>query len=134
MSENNHRWCVGCSPDNCSGCGTEPVAYIFKPNNELLWPHEVDQNVFAADPEDYDLLYTTPQPGRVVELETETTKLKLDLLTSYGESGELSGKVAELEKALKVVSVLLHEYKMGNTYKNKFVEEALVKINEVLKP
>ena len=105
MSENNHRWCVGCSPDNCSGCGTEPVAYIFKPNNELLWPHEVDQNVFAADPEDYDLLYTTPQPGRVVEL----------------------------EKALKVVSDLLHEYKMGNTYKNKFVEGALAKIEGVLK-
>jgi len=20
----NHNWCVGCSPDNCSGCGTEP--------------------------------------------------------------------------------------------------------------
>ena len=51
-------------------------------------------------------LYTTPQPDRT----------------------------AELEAALKVVSALLHEYKMGNTYKNKFVEEALAKINEVLKP
>ena len=20
----NHNWCVGCSPDNCAGCGTEP--------------------------------------------------------------------------------------------------------------
>ena len=49
--------CAGCSPDNCSGCGAAPVGYIFKPNNELLWPNEVDQNVFASDPEDYDLLY-----------------------------------------------------------------------------
>lgn len=23
--EPNHNWCAGCSPDNCSGCGTEPV-------------------------------------------------------------------------------------------------------------
>ena len=45
------------------------AAYIFKPNNELLWPNEVDQNVFASDPEDYDLLYTTPQPDRTAELE-----------------------------------------------------------------
>ena len=46
-----------------------PAAYIFKPNNELLWPHEVDQNVFASDQEDYDLLYTTPQPDQTAELE-----------------------------------------------------------------
>ena len=30
--ELNHNWCVGCSPDTCSGCGagpveSEPVAY-----------------------------------------------------------------------------------------------------------
>ena len=23
----NHNWCAGCSPDNCSGCGTAPVVY-----------------------------------------------------------------------------------------------------------
>ena len=23
--EPNHNWCAGCSPDNCSGCGAEPV-------------------------------------------------------------------------------------------------------------
>ena len=37
--EPNHNWCAGCSPDNCPGCGTEPVAY------------------------------TTPQPDRTAELE-----------------------------------------------------------------
>lgn len=37
--EPNPNWCAGCSPDNCSGCGAEPVAY------------------------------TTPQPDRVAELE-----------------------------------------------------------------
>ena len=25
--EPNHNWCAGCLPDNCSGCGAEPVAY-----------------------------------------------------------------------------------------------------------
>lgn len=24
----NHNWCAGCSPDNCSGCGAAPAAYI----------------------------------------------------------------------------------------------------------
>ena len=47
-------------------------------------------------------LYTTPQPDRTAELEAETTKLKLGLLTSYGEAEELSGKVAELMAALKM--------------------------------
>lgn len=37
--EPNPNWCAGCSPDNCSGCGGEPVAY------------------------------TTPQPDRTAELE-----------------------------------------------------------------
>ena len=37
--EPNHNWCAGCSPDNCSGCGAEPVAY------------------------------TTPKPDRTAELE-----------------------------------------------------------------
>jgi hypothetical protein len=21
----NHNWCIGCDPDNCPGCGTEPI-------------------------------------------------------------------------------------------------------------
>ena len=37
--EPNPNWCAGCSPDNCSCCGAEPVAY------------------------------TTPQPDRTAELE-----------------------------------------------------------------
>ena len=44
-----------------------------------------------------------PQPDRVAELEAETTRLKLDLLTSYGEAEELSGKVAELEDQIAVL-------------------------------
>ena len=71
--EPNHNWCVGCSPDNCSGCGAEPGAHT---------PH---------------------QPDRTAELEAEITKLKLDLLTSYGEAEELSGKVAELEDQIAVL-------------------------------
>jgi len=35
--------------------------------------------------------------ARVAELEKDLLKTKLDLLTSYGESEELSGRIAELE-------------------------------------
>lgn len=107
--EPNHNWCAGCSPDNCSGCGGEPVdsepaMWVMKhirsgdlaqakPNQKALHPY-MWSDAFPR--------YTTPQPVRVAELEAETTKLKLDLLTSYGEAEELSGKVAELEKVLKV--------------------------------
>ena len=115
--EPNPNWCVGCSPDNCSGCGAEPVAY------------------------------TTPQPDRVAELEAETTKLKLDLLTSYGEAEELSGKVAELEAALKVAREAIDALQNGlKWYQDAYpdsiseadheeiakVDAAIAKINEVL--
>ena len=117
--EPNPNWCAGCSPDNCSGCGTAPVAY------------------------------TTPQPDRVAELEAETTKLRLDLLTSYGEAEELSGKVAELEKALKVARDAIDALQNGlKWYQDAYpdsiseadheeiakVDAAIDKINDVLKP
>lgn len=107
--EPNHNWCAGCSPDNCSGCGAAPAAYIFKPNNELLWPNEVDQNVFASDPEDYDLLYTTPQPDRVAELEA-ALKVARDGIdeflvandpTEFGCAGDLTLTAVECIKKLK---------------------------------
>lgn len=110
--EPNPNWCAGCSPDNCSGCGADPVEsepamWVMKhirsgdlaqakPNQKALHPY-MWSDAFPR--------YTTPQPDRV----------------------------AELEAALKVVSALLHEYKMGNAYKNKFVEEAITTIEGVLK-
>ena len=90
---------------------------------------------------------TTPQPDRVAELEAETTKLKLDLLTSYGEAEELSGKVAELEKALKAAREAIDALQNGlKWYQDAYpdsiseadheeiakVDAAIDKINEVL--
>lgn len=73
--EPNHNWCAGCSPDNCSGCGAEPVdsepaMWVMKhirsgdlaqakPNQKALHPRMWSQAH----------LYTTPQPDRVAELE-----------------------------------------------------------------
>ena len=74
----------------------------------------------------------TPSDGwrkletELAALKAETTKLKLDLLISYGEAAELSGKAAELEKALRVARDALIEYSKG-------VSGAIAKIDEVLK-
>ena len=107
--EPNPNWCAGCSPDNCSGCGTEPVYQVCMADSVSLsgaWI-DVDKQTYhdAGLYKEYKLrpLYATPQPDRVAELEAETTKLKLDLLTSYGEAEELSGKVAELEDQIAVL-------------------------------
>ena len=101
------------------------------------------------------LLAAAPQPDRVAELEAETTKLKLDLLTSYGEAEELSGKVAELEAALKVAREGIYKFLVANNstefdcacdlsvgylcgpchadkQQQQLLESALAKINEVL--
>ena len=45
MSENNHQWCVGCSPDNCSGCVT--FYEITKQRDELLAALKKLTDVFA---------------------------------------------------------------------------------------
>ncbi len=74
--EPNHNWCAGCSPDNCSGCGAEPVdsepaMWVMKhirsgdlaqakPNQKALHPY-MWSDAFPR--------YTTPQPDRVAELE-----------------------------------------------------------------
>ena len=111
MSENNHQWCVGCSPDNCSGCGGEPVGYVAHgstmPRNirvfegcSILSKEEADKYI----PECVTALYTTPQPDRT----------------------------AELEAALKVARDALRYY--GGDKYGTFANEAYAKINEVLKP
>lgn len=126
--EPNHNWCAGCSPDNCSGCGAEPVAYIFKPNNELLWPHEVDQNVFAVDPDDYDKLYTLPQPDRTAELTealAEVSAYQSDIDTVTQHNIELQLETIALKSALNVARDALIEYSNG-------ASGAITKINEVL--
>ncbi len=36
----NHNWCVGCSPDNCQGCGTEPLERRKLDNERTKWMKE----------------------------------------------------------------------------------------------
>ena len=71
----NHNWCAGCSPDNCSGCGAEPVE-----SEPAMWvmKHIRSGDLAQAKPNQKALhprmwsqahLYTTPQPDRVAELE-----------------------------------------------------------------
>ena len=118
--EPNPNWCAGCSPDNCSGCWNEHVVGIDQVHS--------------------DMIDAAPQPDRVAELEAETTKLKLDLLTSYEEAEELSGKVAELEAALRKAKEAIRalqcntdDYYDSAREASKQGDEALAKINEVLK-
>jgi hypothetical protein len=32
----NHNWCVGCDPDNCSGCGIEPQERRTNPQEVIV--------------------------------------------------------------------------------------------------
>ena len=108
---------------------SEPIAW-WNGKETVFFEHEVDGPVGEVRIP----LYATPQPDRTAELESETTKLKLDLLTSYGESEELSGKVAELEAALKVAREALEFYSDPHVAgQPATARKAITKINEVLK-
>lgn len=74
--EPNPNWCAGCSPDNCSGCGGEPVGYVAHgstmPRNIRVFSGcEILNKERASEymPECISPLYTTPQPDRTAELE-----------------------------------------------------------------
>ena len=43
----------------------EPVAYIFMDNEEILWPNEVEQDVFKLAPENYTAFILRPLPPQV---------------------------------------------------------------------
>lgn len=84
--EPNSNWCAGCSPDNCSGCGAEPVYQICMADSVSLsgaWI-DVDKQTYhnAGLYKEYKLrsLCTTSQHGRTAELE------------------QLRARVAELEE------------------------------------
>ena len=63
----------------------------------------------------------------------EARDFESDVDTIAQHNVELQLEIITLKSALKVVSALLHEYKMGNACKNKFVEEAITTIEGVLK-
>ena len=71
--EPNHNWCAGCSPDNCSGCGTKPVE-----SEPVGYVDYGDRVEWYKKPIPETDLYTTPQPDRTAELEAELTALKAE--------------------------------------------------------
>ena len=132
--EPNHNWCAGCSPDNCSGCGAEPVdsepaMWVMKhirsgdlaqakPNQKALHPHMWSQAH----------LYTTPQPDRVAELEA-ALKVARDGIDKF--------LVANDPTEFGCACDLSVGYLCGPCHadmQQQPLKIALAKINEVLKP
>lgn len=132
--EPNPNWCAGCSPDNCSGCGAEPVEsepamWVMKhirsgdlaqakPNQKALHPY-MWSDAFPR--------YTTPQPDRTAELEAALKVAKAALnraADKFHDYAEIhAAKEASPENDLKVERNLMLSSDM---------DKALAKINEVL--
>ena len=54
--EPNPTWCAGCSPDNCSGCGAEPVAYITPQPDRTAELEQLRQQVADLEKERDELI------------------------------------------------------------------------------
>lgn len=151
--EPNHNWCAGCSPDNCSGCGADPVdvgsvgwkhdCAALCANDIELWidrcPH-CGKPRHNHPPTDDELLNKAEQ----VESEPVDWCLAYDDpvgYVGYGDRVEWYKKpapetdlyttpqpdrTAELEAALKVARDALIAYSNG-------ASGAIATINEVLK-
>lgn len=159
MSESNHKWCVGCSPDNCSGCGGEPVidlehvAYnrLVEAARKSKWiPKEYYANDWINDcinflingqaqPEPVEsepVAYYNPQePGFYWAMPTKidapiTVMVKpLPLYTT-----PQPDRTAELEAALKGARDVLEFYSNPHTAgQPAMAEKAIAKIEGVLK-
>ena len=61
----------------------EPVAWVFTPNNDLLWPHEVEVTN-PIELNSYQPLYTTPPQRQWVGLEPEEILDLFDRNNVYG--------------------------------------------------
>ena len=151
MSENKHTpepWAVkGATIRTADGIGIDVIA-TMQVSNQPFWDEDARRIVACVNAcagcateflETAPVGFFNSTYGHPKYLE-EIIKQRDDLLAALGSGGRHCNddtpqpdRVAELEAALKVVSVLLHEYKMGNVYKNKFVEEAIAKIEGVLK-
>lgn len=132
--EPNPNWCAGCSPDNCSGCGAEPVD-----SEPAMWvmKHIRSGDLAQAKPNQKALhsrmwsqeqLYTTPQPDRVAELEA-ALKVARDGINKF--------LVAKNSTEFDCACDLSVGYLCGPCHADKqqqqLLESALAKINEVLR-
>lgn len=131
--EPNPNWCAGCSPDNCSGCGAEPVdsepaMWVMKhirsgdlaqakPNQKALHPRMWSQ----------EHLYTTPQPDRVAELEA-ALKVARDGIDKFLVANDPTEFGCACDLSVGYLCGPCHADKQQQPLKS-----ALAKINEVLK-
>ena len=99
--EPNPNWCAGCSPDNCSGCGGEPVCEWVKADGANYLRQKWHKDYVAVEG---DKLYTTPQPGRTAELEA-ALKVARDALNTCAREG-FCDYDAILEAIAKINEVL----------------------------
>ena len=144
--EPNPNWCAGCSPDNCSGCGAEPVdsepaMWVMKhirsgdlaqakPNQKALHPY-MWSDAFPR--------YTTPQPVRTAELEAAlkvARDFESDVDTATQHNVELQLETIALKSALREAHVFLdHCWRdvQLNDFSFEYLEKTIATINEVLK-
>ena len=131
--EPNTNWCAGCSPDNCPGCGTEPVEsepamWVMKhirsgdlaqakPNQKALHPY-MWSDAFPR--------YTTPQPDRVAELEA-ALKVARDGIDKFLVANDPTEFGCACDLSVGYLCGPCHADKQQQPLKS-----ALAKINEVL--
>ena len=130
--EPNHNWCAGCSPDNCSGCGAEPVE-----SEPAMWvmKHIRSGDLAQAKPNQKALhprmwsqahLYTTPQPDRVAELEA-ALKVARDGIDKFLVANDPTEFGCACDLSVGYLCGPCHADKQQQPLKS-----ALAKINEVL--
>jgi len=130
--EPNHNWCAGCSPDNCSGCGAEPVD-----SEPAMWvmKHIRSGDLAQAKPNQKALhpymwsdahLYTTPQPDRVAELEA-ALKVARDGIDKFLVANDPTEFGCACDLSVGYLCGPCHADKQQQPLKS-----ALAKINEVL--
>ena len=105
-AEPNRNWCAGCSPDNCSGCGGEPVGYVAHgstmPRNIRVFSGcEILDKERASEymPECISPLFTTQQPDRTAELEA-ALKVALAALKDFDYDKRMEA-IARIEGVMK---------------------------------
>ena len=140
--EPNPNWCAGCSPDNCSGCGTAPVDSEWQPveSEHVAW-----MNTNGA----FNHMKKAEQDALHVEAMSKLTEM---IRTAQKPKPD---RTAELEAALKVAREGIDKFLVANNptefgcacdlsvgylcgpchadkQQQQLLESALAKINEVL--
>lgn len=85
----NHNWCVGCDPDNCSGCGTEPLERRTQP------PADVEPVAWICLVDDEEIFYTDKAQAYGNGKNAEVTPLYL-----HPPADKDAERIAEINQAI----------------------------------